>query len=233
MDRNRIVVVTDPATAEGFLMTGVDVVPFADSKDAQEEILKLLKGDTIEILVANDDFLVGMEDWVLQRKKSSTPPILIPLPMIRTRGRVPLPSILNTVFQVRETDAGAREVSGEELEHKIFHHNLEATTCRMCGHHLEPGMRICDRCGSVQRSTRVQGRQETGIKLGTCKMCGAEIKPQKTMCDRCALSHKRRVHSAVPIGSNVLSARVRLYLHGVIEAFRNLVLAIIGRQKKG
>jgi vacuolar-type H+-ATPase subunit F/Vma7/predicted nucleic acid-binding Zn ribbon protein len=196
MARNRIVVVTDPATAEGFLLTGVDVETFVDPGEAGDEIGRLLKDETTEILVVNDNFLEGVDDWVKQHMKSSSPPVLISLPVMRTRGRASHASIQNAF---RELDAalGKREESAGlgAHEHHVTHHELEAKTCRVCGHLMEPGMRICYDCGSIQRSARAKGMHQTPSRTASCHLCGAEIPEYKTLCGKCAALRKKQAES--------------------------------------
>src|SRR5665647_2179628 len=107
MDRNRIVVITDPATAEGFLLTGVDVQSFVDPREARDEIGRMLKDGSTEILVANDNFLDGVEDWVRQHMKSSSPPVLISLPIVRNYGR-PSPSSIRDLSLIHISEPTRR-----------------------------------------------------------------------------------------------------------------------------
>lgn len=197
MARNRIVVITDPATAEGFLLTGVDVQSFVDPREARDEIGRVLKDETTEILVANDNFLEGVEDWVKQHMKSSSPPVLISLPVMRTRGR---PSRASIQDAFREMDAalgrGDRSAGLEAHEHHVTHHEIEAKTCRTCGHLMEPGMRICYECGSIQRGARAKGMHRTPSQTASCHLCGGQIPDYKTLCEKCAAVRKKQAAEA-------------------------------------
>src|SRR5665647_2363466 len=226
MDRNRIVVITDPATAEGFLLTGVDVQSFVDPREARDEICRMLKDGSTEILVANDNFLDGVEDWVRQHMKSSSPPVLISLPIVRNYGR-PSPSSIRDTFRKIDAALGVQDrgAAADAQKHHVTHHELEARTCRTCGHLMEPGMRICYECGSIQRGARAKGMHSTPSKTASCHMCCAQIPDYKTMCEKCSAIRKKQTADAKSPDTKVVApeegtsllralvARIRRFLH--------------------
>lgn len=193
MDRSRIVVITDPDTAEGFVLTGVEVRPFANPREAREEVGMVLKDDAVEIVVVNDIFLEGIEARVEEHMQSSRPPVLISLPIGKTKGRLSS-DVVESILSRADWLSAAREEPAEAfgIPHRISHHDLEARTCRTCGHEMEPGMRICDRCGSVQRSSRTKEAKPAPSKVSHCKICGAEIRGTKALCSKCLATEATR-----------------------------------------
>ncbi len=188
MSRNRIVVVTDPATAEGFLLTGVDVQSYVDPAEARKKVCHLLQDDTTEILVVNDNFLEGADEWVKHHLRSSSPPVLISLPVQQTKGRAAHSSIHD---MIREVDA-ALGMRKEEKVQQFNHYAIQAKQCCVCGHLMEPGMRICDKCGSIARPARARGLHSTPSRTSSCQLCGVEIPAHKTLCSKCASMPRRK-----------------------------------------
>ncbi len=80
----KVVVVTDPETADGFRLAGVTVVEVATQEAAQEQIHVLLDDDTTGILALNESFFNGMDDKTQQKVDSIYRPIVIPLPVKET-----------------------------------------------------------------------------------------------------------------------------------------------------
>jgi len=57
--------------------------------------------------------------------------------------------------------------------------------CPVCGHVLGPYLRICDKCGSIQRRSTTAGTQAVSVKMGTCRVCGIPVPPDETLCAKC------------------------------------------------
>jgi vacuolar-type H+-ATPase subunit F/Vma7/RNA polymerase subunit RPABC4/transcription elongation factor Spt4 len=233
MARNRIVVVTDPATAEGFLLSGVDVESFVDPREARDEVGRLLKDDTTEILLVNDNFLDGADDRVKQHMKSSHPPVLISLPVMRTRGRASRAS-MQSAFREIDAALGRNEESAafDTHEHHVTHHELEAKTCRVCGHLMEPGMRICYECGSIQRSVRAKGMHHTPSRTAACHLCGAQIPEYKTLCAKCAASKKNQVTEDKVAGAKVHAPEKASVVRALIESIVQFIRRVFQTKDK-
>jgi NMD protein affecting ribosome stability and mRNA decay len=84
----------------------------------------------------------------------------------------------------------------EAHEHHVTHHEIEAKTCRTCGHLMEPGMRICYECGSIQRGARAKGMHRTPSQTASCHLCGGQIPDYKTLCEKCAAVRKKQAAEA-------------------------------------
>ncbi|MDD5448198.1 MAG: hypothetical protein PHO53_03435 [Actinomycetota bacterium] len=58
--------------------------------------------------------------------------------------------------------------------------------CRVCGNMLPPYMRICDRCGSIQRPVAGDGEPIPEDEWGACQRCGIPIPAGDVLCAECA-----------------------------------------------
>jgi V/A-type H+-transporting ATPase subunit F len=63
----KVVILTDPETADGFRLAGVDVCEVEDVDEARREINRLLEDDKTGILAVNEGFLAGLDERVQQR----------------------------------------------------------------------------------------------------------------------------------------------------------------------
>jgi V/A-type H+/Na+-transporting ATPase subunit F len=84
----KIVVVTDPDTAQGFRLAGVDVHEAKSHEDAAKEINKLLEDDLTGILAVNESFLGVLDDRAQAKIESSYRPIVVSLPVKEKLGAV-------------------------------------------------------------------------------------------------------------------------------------------------
>ena len=82
--RDRVAVVTDPETAEGFTLGGVETYSFMDERKAKEKIRLLLRDERTKVLVVNDEFLNDIDDRDRKIIESSLPPTVIPIPAAET-----------------------------------------------------------------------------------------------------------------------------------------------------
>lgn len=184
----QIIVVTDPVTASGFELVGVEVRAFRDENAARKEISRILAEENLDILMVNDHFLAGADERLKHRMESSIPPSIISLPVGKTRSR----SMVNRTARkaISDYEAGGQKQKG------ATHHDAGLLLptdriCDVCGHQLETGMRICDRCGSIKRPSKTIGRRKEEEKTAWCKKCGAEIPERKTLCAVCTEEQKR------------------------------------------
>lgn len=58
--------------------------------------------------------------------------------------------------------------------------------CVVCGHNLGPYLRICDKCGSIQRRIEGDGTIIPPDEFGACARCGITIPIEDTLCAECA-----------------------------------------------
>jgi len=76
----KFVVVTDPDTASGFRLAGVDVLEAPTIEEAKRIITSLLFKDDTGIVAVNEDFIDAMDEKVMERIEKTYRPIVIPIP---------------------------------------------------------------------------------------------------------------------------------------------------------
>jgi len=77
----KVVVLTDPETAYGFRLAGVDVHEVEDLDEARREINRLLEDSRTGILAVNESFLAAVDDRIKQRIEATYRPIVVSLPV--------------------------------------------------------------------------------------------------------------------------------------------------------
>lgn len=80
----KTIVVTDPETADGFRLAGVDVVEADSPEAAVEHIKRLLDDENAGILAINENFYNALDEKTLEKIDSIYRPIVIPLPVKET-----------------------------------------------------------------------------------------------------------------------------------------------------
>ena len=83
-----MVVLTDPDTAHGFRLAGVDVHEAENAEEAKKEINRLLEDSDTGILAVNESFLSAVDDRVRQRIEATYRPIVVSLPVKEKLGVV-------------------------------------------------------------------------------------------------------------------------------------------------
>lgn len=76
----RFVVVTDTDRAAGFRLAGVEVLEANSPSEAKTVIPPLLYKDDIGIVAANEDFILGLDNVLMDRIEKLHRPIIIPIP---------------------------------------------------------------------------------------------------------------------------------------------------------
>jgi len=76
----RFVVVTDPETAPGFRLAGVDVLEASTVEEAKSIIPPLLYKDDTGIVAVNEDFMVSLDEKLMERIEKTHRPIIIAIP---------------------------------------------------------------------------------------------------------------------------------------------------------
>jgi V/A-type H+/Na+-transporting ATPase subunit F len=84
----KVVILTDPDTAHGFRLAGVDVVQAEDVDEAKGHINRLLEDDKTGILAVNEGFLAEVDDRVKDRIEATYRPIVVSLPVKEKLGAV-------------------------------------------------------------------------------------------------------------------------------------------------
>jgi V/A-type H+-transporting ATPase subunit F len=81
----KFVVVTDPDTAAGFRLSGVDVIEISDVDEVKKILPDLLLKDDTGIIALNEDYMQVVDDKLMARIEKTYRPIIIPIP-IRKKG---------------------------------------------------------------------------------------------------------------------------------------------------
>ncbi len=76
----RFVVVTDPDTAPGFRLAGVDVIEAPNPEEAVKAINSLFYRDDTGIVAVNEEYMASLDEKLMVRMQKSYRPIIIPIP---------------------------------------------------------------------------------------------------------------------------------------------------------
>jgi V/A-type H+/Na+-transporting ATPase subunit F len=76
----KFVVVTDSDRASGFRLAGAEVIEAASAADARGLIPPLLYRDDIGIVAVNEEYMLSLDEKVMDRIEKMHRPLIIPLP---------------------------------------------------------------------------------------------------------------------------------------------------------
>ena len=76
----KFVVVTDSDRASGFRLAGAEVLEAADAMEARAIIPPLLYKDDIGIVAVNEEYMLSLDEKVMDRIEKMNRPLIIPLP---------------------------------------------------------------------------------------------------------------------------------------------------------
>jgi V/A-type H+-transporting ATPase subunit F len=76
----KFVVVTDPDSASGFRLAGVDVLEASTLDEAKKIIHLLIYKDDTGIVAISEDFMAALDEKLLDRIAKTYRPIIIPIP---------------------------------------------------------------------------------------------------------------------------------------------------------
>jgi V/A-type H+/Na+-transporting ATPase subunit F len=76
----KFVVVTDPDSASGFRLAGVDVLEASSLDEAKKIIHLLIYKDDTGIVAISEDFMAALDEKLLDRIAKTYRPIIIPIP---------------------------------------------------------------------------------------------------------------------------------------------------------
>ncbi len=76
----KLVVVTDSDRASGFRLAGADVLEADTAEDVKRVIPPLLYKDDIGIVVVNEEFMLSLDEKLMDRIEKMHRPLIIPLP---------------------------------------------------------------------------------------------------------------------------------------------------------
>jgi V/A-type H+-transporting ATPase subunit F len=76
----KVVVVTDSDRATGFRLAGAEVLEASDISEAKKVIPGLLYRDDIGIVAVNEEYMLSLDEKVMDRIEKMHRPLIIPLP---------------------------------------------------------------------------------------------------------------------------------------------------------
>ncbi len=82
----KFMVLTDPDTAAGFRMAGVDTREAWNDEEARRMLPELMQEGEAGIIAVNEDFMQGLDERLMTRIERSSRPIVIPIPGRSRRG---------------------------------------------------------------------------------------------------------------------------------------------------
>jgi V/A-type H+-transporting ATPase subunit F len=77
----KFIVVTDPDTAAGFRLSGVEVMEAADPQEARKIIPPLLLRDDTGIIAVNEEYIQLLDEKLIARIERTYRPIILPIPV--------------------------------------------------------------------------------------------------------------------------------------------------------
>lgn len=82
----KVVVVTDPETAAGFRLAGVEVVEVQKPEDANKTIQRLVYKDDTGILAVNEEYMTLLDEKTIKEIEKTHRPIIIPIPSVAIKS---------------------------------------------------------------------------------------------------------------------------------------------------
>lgn len=77
----RLIVITDPDTALGFRLAGVDVREVGAQEEAAEQLLSLLRSRKAGIVIYNEEYRWGLPEKSLSEMEESVSPVFYAIPV--------------------------------------------------------------------------------------------------------------------------------------------------------
>jgi V/A-type H+-transporting ATPase subunit F len=76
----KFLVVTDPDTAPGFRLAGVEVIEASSQEEARKVINTLVFKDDTGIVAVNEEFIAALDQKLVETIEKTYRPIMIPIP---------------------------------------------------------------------------------------------------------------------------------------------------------
>ena len=80
----RIVALTDPETAMGFRLAGIEAIIAPQADEANRLLAELLEKKQPGVVLFNEDYLEAMPERFQRRMEDSLQPIFVPIPHVRS-----------------------------------------------------------------------------------------------------------------------------------------------------
>ena len=76
----KFVIVTDSDRATGFRLAGAEVYAMQNAEEAKQTIPILLHKDDIGIVAVNEEYILGLDEKLMDRIEKMHRPLIIPIP---------------------------------------------------------------------------------------------------------------------------------------------------------
>ncbi len=76
----KVTVLADPDSADGFRLSGVEVIELKEGQEARETLAKLLDDDTVGIIAISDDFMPFIDERTKNKIEKIYRPIVVEVP---------------------------------------------------------------------------------------------------------------------------------------------------------
>jgi V/A-type H+-transporting ATPase subunit F len=76
----KFIVVTDPDNATGFRLAGIDVMEIQNTEEVRTLLPSLLLKDDTGIIAINEDYMMSLDEKMMEKIEKSYRPIIIPIP---------------------------------------------------------------------------------------------------------------------------------------------------------
>lgn len=83
----RLAVITDPSTATGFRLAGIETFEVSDVHEMRSKVLELMKSDSYGLIAVNEDLGSDLGDDINRLVKTQALPVILPFPVPKG-GRV-------------------------------------------------------------------------------------------------------------------------------------------------
>lgn len=80
-----VVVLTDPETADGFRLAGVETMTASEPGDAQKQLNKLLEREDVGVIAINDELMDQIDERTREHIEKLYRPIVVAMPSVATQ----------------------------------------------------------------------------------------------------------------------------------------------------
>ena len=108
----KFVVVTDSDRASGFRLAGAEVIEAADAAEARSLIPPFLYRDDIGIVAVNEEFMLSLDEKVMDRIEKMHLPLIIPLPS-KSKEVERNEAEIDLLIKLAETETAMRRLGSE------------------------------------------------------------------------------------------------------------------------
>lgn len=76
----KLVIITDPESAQGFRLAGVEVAEAKNPAEAQKHLISLINDDTSGIIAVSENLMGAVDEQIREKIDKIYRPIVVPIP---------------------------------------------------------------------------------------------------------------------------------------------------------